>query len=123
MKKLIYIAAIIFIPSYCLAQEKDLAKKEFATTNDTLVKPLNNVLIYPNPSKGPVRIIFPKSASNTFGSSMIILDKTGKPVYVKNHVNTTEVQLDLGFLDPGIYPVLFGTGANQSTQKIVIAKY
>jgi len=120
MKKLIYIAAIILAPVYGGAQVKNVVSPAFA--NDTIVKPFNNVLIYPNPSNGSVRIIFPKANANATGNSMIILDKMGKPVYVQNHVNTTEVQLHLEFLDPGIYPVLFGTGENQFTQKIVIAK-
>ncbi|MEI9956191.1 MAG: T9SS type A sorting domain-containing protein [Ferruginibacter sp.] len=120
MKKLIYIAVIILAPVCCIAQIKNVLNSAFAS--DTIAKPLNNVLIYPNPSNGSVRIIFPNANINATGGSMIIFDKMGKPVYVQNHVNTTEVQLHLEFLEPGIYPVLFGTGENQFTQKIVIAK-
>jgi hypothetical protein len=122
MKKMIYIAAIIAAPFCSVAQVNDVMKKDFTALSDTVARPANNLLIYPNPSNGAVRIIFPKNNAFATGSSMIILDKTGKPVYTQSHVNTTELQLHLEFLDPGIYPVVFGTGQNQFTQKIVIAK-
>lgn len=78
---------------------------------------LNNVFIYPNPSKG----IFNISLGNIQPTEIEVYDLTGKKVYAKKElqISNYEAKIDLSNLTQGIYFVKI-INNNQSTVKRII---
>jgi hypothetical protein len=78
---------------------------------------LNNVFIYPNPSKG----IFNISLGNLQPTGIEVYDLTGKKVYEKKEVTISnfETKIDLSNVTQGIYFVKI-IDNNQSTVKRII---
>jgi hypothetical protein len=78
---------------------------------------LNNVFVYPNPSKG----IFNISLGNLQPTEIEVYDLTGKKVYEKKEViiSNFETKIDLSNVTKGIYFVKI-IDNNQSTVKRII---
>ena len=78
---------------------------------------LNNVFIYPNPSKG----VFTISVGNLQPTGIEVYDLTGKKVFAKNEIaiSNFETKIDLSNLTQGIYFVKI-IDNNQSTVKRII---
>jgi hypothetical protein len=78
---------------------------------------LNNVFVYPNPSKG----IFNISLGNLQPTGIEVYDLTGKKVYAKNEIaiSNFETKIDLSSVTQGIYFVKI-IDNNQSTVKRII---
>jgi hypothetical protein len=78
---------------------------------------LNNVFVYPNPSKG----IFNISLGKLQPTGIEVYDLTGKKVYAKNEIaiSNFETKIDLSNVTQGIYFVKI-IDNNQSTVKRII---
>jgi hypothetical protein len=75
---------------------------------------LDEIIIYPNPSKGMVNI------NTTIPIEINIYDVLGKIVYTSALQNSEAI--DLSYLNNGIYVVKLTDGTNQRSQKLIIQK-
>ena len=80
---------------------------------------LNNILIYPNPSKG----LFTISLGNTEPTLIEVFDLTGKLILSKNNILITnfETSIDLSGASQGVYFVKINS-SNQNTVKRILKK-
>lgn len=78
---------------------------------------LNNIAIYPNPSKG----IFNIAMGNVTPKTIEVFDLTGKIIYSRNEFqnNSSEILIDLSAVSSGIYFVKIAS-ENQSVAKRII---
>ena len=116
MKKLYFNLALLALPAIAFCQVDTSAAQEYAATASKAIG------IYPNPSTGYVKIAFIKQ--NNPDISIMIFNSQGREVYEKLHLNINPAQLDLSFLQPGIYTAVF-TCSNKTEriiEKIVIVK-
>jgi len=79
--------------------------------------PSYSVSIYPNPVIGQLNII-PHNNFNLVGESCLIFNMHGKKVF-EQKLSSQKIQIDLSFLNQGIYFLKIGNGAGKKTFKII----
>jgi hypothetical protein len=83
--------------------------------------PLDNIVIYPSPSMGLVKLA--SSELELAGALITVLDQSGRLVHqTTNNANTNLVELNLQHLANGVYFVKIRSKNKVVTQKILISK-
>lgn len=78
---------------------------------------VNKMNVYPNPTSGALKISLP---SNNGSSTIEVFNLFGQSVY---YINSKQISdLDLSFLEDGLYELLISNDKNQYTTKVIIQK-
>lgn len=119
MKKLLQLIPMLAFPVMLFAQNKDIPKAgRDIQTPETSNQEIN---IYPNPANGILTITFKKSPLD---DCMLVLDKTGVPVYRQVHLNKNVILVNLSYLDTGVYTLVIVSrnGLPSIAKKLVLVK-
>lgn len=82
---------------------------------------LENINIYPSPSKGLVNINF--NSSDLLGAEITVTDQSGRTVHkVRNNSESNLVQLNLQHLSNGIYFIKVNARNKTAVKKLLISK-
>ena len=94
---------------YCVINQLGLESKNF-----------QNFTLFPNPNNGQFTIRFTSDSAEP--TSIMVNDLSGRQVFVKNYENSTvfDQDLNLDFLQSGVYLVTVGNGLNKIVKKIII---
>ncbi len=76
--------------------------------------------IYPNPTKGQIRIT--GARSDLENAEIIVTDQLGNEVYKSFNKSDTDIVLDLSYLNSGIYYIRIITSNKATSKKVVIIK-
>jgi len=95
----------------------DLIVEADLTSGIDMLQEANKVLVYPNPTKGSVKIDLSNSELDI--NSITITDLSGRQLHNQEITNKL-VNLDLGSYEKGMYILIMQTNSSQITKKIVI---
>jgi Secretion system C-terminal sorting domain len=81
----------------------------------------NNITIFPIPSKGKIKIT--GSQVDLANAKIVVVDQSGKEVYrLLNKAGNTIPELDLHFLQNGVYYIKISSQNKVTTKKVIINK-
>lgn len=108
-----------FIPTACyfIDDVRVSTDSVFTVTNSELISKENSLSFYPNPSSGIVRIKTPNLQSN---SIIYVYNLLGQEVY--SSVIKKNDNIDLSFLNVGLYNVVINSSSLQYSNKLLIQK-
>lgn len=90
-------------------------------TVTSITQLLENINIYPSPSRGLVNINF--NSSDLLNAQIVVTDQSGRVVYqMPNKVESNVVQLNLEHLSNGVYFIKVNTKNKVAIKKLLISK-
>lgn len=85
-----------------------------------LTEVLDNVIIYPSPSKGLIKIFGPKNFTN---GEITVIDQSGRTAYqLRSQASSNIIELNLQNLANGVYYIRIKSNSKSIVKKLVVSK-